>query len=85
MQTIYTVIRDCGDGSQTVEWRKIWNESILEKLETYDQYQSGEGVQVREYIFPDDFDLDAWATLNHITWYDGYEDEDDFADEEDNG
>lgn len=87
MQTIYTVIRDCGDGSQTVEWRKLMNVTILEKLENIDSYQSGDGVQIREYLFPDDFDLDAWATINYIIWADDYEsdDEDDlveFADEE---
>lgn len=74
MQTIYTVIRDCGDGSQYVEWRKIMNDSVHEKLETYDSYQSGDGVQISEYKFPADFDIDMWAKINHITWCDASED-----------
>lgn len=75
MQIIYTVIRDCGDGSQYIEWRKLMNDDILEKLEEDDSYQSGDGVQTREYKFPDDFDIDAWAKMNNIHWSDDEEDQ----------
>ena len=71
-QTIYSVLRDCGDGSQTIEWRKTWSEEVLARLENdkYDSYASGDGVQWKEYKFPVDFDIDAWATLNYIYWED---------------
>ena len=75
MQTIYTVIRDCGDGSQTVEWRKTWSDAILDTLESIDCYQSGDGVQMRELHFPDILDLDVWAHINNIDWADGSENE----------
>lgn len=75
MQTIYTVIRDNGDGSQSIEWRKVMNPKVLIKLESRDDYLSGDGVQIREYIFPSDFDIDAWASVNSIYWADGEEDE----------
>lgn len=75
MQTIYTVIRDCGDGSQTVEWRKNWSDEILEKLESDDSYQSGDGVQMCELKFPDSFDLDEFAKVNYIYWSDNSENE----------
>lgn len=75
MQTIYTVIRDCGDGSQYIEWRKLLNDDIFAKLERIEGYQSGDGVQTSEYKFPDDFDIDAWAKVNNISWADGDEDE----------
>jgi hypothetical protein len=75
MQTIYTVIRDCGDGSQTVEWRKLMSDDIIEKLGENNSYQSGDGVQTKEYKFPDSFDIEAWAKINHISWADGYENE----------
>ncbi len=75
MQTVYTVIRDCGDGSQAVEWRKLMNDAIVKKLESINYYQSGDGVQIRTYYFPNNFNLDEWAEFNHITWYDGNENE----------
>ena len=75
MQTVYTVIRDTGDGSQSVEWRKNWSDEIHEKLEQDDSYQSGDGVQVREIHFPDGFDLDMFAKVNYIGWSDGSENE----------
>ena len=75
MQKLYTVIRDNGDGSQSVEWRKLMSDEIHEQLEQRDSYQSGDGVQIQEYKFPDTIDLDLWAQINHITWADGSENE----------
>jgi hypothetical protein len=75
MQKVFMVIRDCGDGSQAIEWRKLWSDEILESLEADDSYQSGDGVQMSELQFPDTFDLDNWAFFNHITWADGSESE----------
>jgi len=69
MQTIFTVITDCGDGSNNIEWHKNMSDEKLEKMEEQERYQSGDGVQVRELMFPDDFDLEAWATINHIWWF----------------
>lgn len=77
MQTIYTVICDNGDNTQTVEWRKNWSDEILTKLENnrYEAYASGDGVQMTELKFPDSFDLDEFAMANYITWADGSENE----------
>jgi hypothetical protein len=70
MQTIYTVITDCGDGSNNIEWHKTMSDDKLEKMEEQERYQSGDGVQVKKLVFPDGFDLDAWAKVNYITWDD---------------
>ena len=77
-QTIYSVIRDCGDGSQIIEWRKTWSDEIHKRLENdkYGRYQSGDGVQMKEWRFPPEFDIDAWAKINSIYWMDDEEYED---------
>jgi hypothetical protein len=67
-QTIYSVIRDCGDGSQSIDWFKTLSDKDMEVLETQERYQSGDGVQVTEYKFPVDFDIENWARINNIYW-----------------
>lgn len=72
MQKVYIVIRDCGDGSQTLEWHLTMNDAKIEKLENdeYESYASGEGVQIKKLQFPDCIDLNAFAKVNHIYWFD---------------
>ena len=70
MKSIFTVITDCGDGSNNIEWHKTMSDEKLEKMEEQERYQSGDGVQIKELKFPDDFDLEAWANANHIWWFD---------------
>lgn len=70
MQTIYIVIIDCGDGSQSIEWHKTWSDEKHEKLEDKERYQSGDGLQLTELKMPDVIDLDIWACLNNICWVD---------------
>ena len=70
MQTIFTVITDCGDGSNNIEWHKTMSDEKYAKMEELDRYQSGDGVQVKELVFPDTFDLDMWARINNICWND---------------
>jgi hypothetical protein len=69
MQTIFTVITDNGDGSNSVEWHKTMSDEKLAKMEQQDYYQSGDGVQLKELVFPDTFDLDMWASINNIWWF----------------
>ena len=74
MKSIYMVICDCGDGSQSIEWHRTWDDHKHERLEE----GSGDGLQMTELKFPDSFDIDAFAKDNHIYWYeDEYEYEDD--------
>lgn len=75
MKTIFTVITDCGDGSNNIEWHKTMSDEKFEKMEDQERYQSGDGVQLRELKFPDDFDLDDWAHINNIMWFEDNEDE----------
>ena len=81
MKSIYMVICDCGDGSQSIEWHRTWDDHKHEMLEEGDdcyRYASGDGLQMTELKFPDSFDIDAFAKDNHIYWYeDEYEYEDD--------
>ena len=74
MQTVYYIIRDNGDGSQSVEWYKgsqFDEEKLVEACENdkYDSYQSGDGVQIRTLEFPDNFDLNS---IVGIVWRTDY-------------
>jgi len=73
MKTIYLVISDCGDGSQSIEWHKTMSDEKYEKMEQQDRYQSGDGVQITELKLPSVLDLDTLAKINHITWFDDEE------------
>jgi hypothetical protein len=63
MQKVYYIIRDNGDGSQSVKWYK-GSQFTAKQLEEsaaadpYDSYQSGDGVQITMLGFPDSVDLD---------------------------
>lgn len=77
MKNIFIVICDCGDGSQRLEWHLTMSEEKIQKLEAedlYNTYSSGDGFQCREIQFPEDFDLDAFAKQNRITWFEEQED-----------
>lgn len=66
MQTIYMVIVDCGDGSNSIEWHKTWSNEKLEKLEKLEQYQSGDGVQMQEIKVPN---VTEFGAANNIEWF----------------
>jgi hypothetical protein len=64
MNIIYMIIRDSGDGGQTIDIVK--NEEVLDRMaELADTgcsgYSSGDGLQCRKITFPDGFDVDAWV------------------------
>ena len=68
-QTISFVITNSGDGSNSVKW--VLDSEVLAKMDQLaqdgdEQYASGDGLQVVDLMFPDDFDLKAWAQLNRI-------------------
>ena len=78
MKSVYIVICNAGDGSNYLEWHKTMDEdkqtSLLEG--DLERYGSGDGFQLRELQFPDDFDLESFINLNRIYLY-----EDEFEDE----
>lgn len=60
---------DCGDGSHSITWFKDMPTELLYCLEDEDpdRWSSGDGFQLREYTFPDDFDFDsAGFTIDDI-------------------
>lgn len=69
MKTIHMVICDSGDGSNHTRW--VIDPAVLEKMqeradEGDEVYASGDGLQVKTFKFPDDFDLEAWVKLNWL-------------------
>ena len=63
MQQAHYIIRDNGDGSQSVEWYKgsdFTADQLFEAVDNdkYASYQSGDGVQLTTIGFPDYFNLD---------------------------
>lgn len=73
MKSIFMVITDCGDGSNSIEWHKTMSDDKYAKMEDQDRYQSGDGVQIKELRFPDAFDFDGFANENHIYWFENDE------------
>jgi len=69
MKTIEMVITNCGDGSNGIKW--VGDPAVVDRMieladDGDEQYASGDGLQVRELKFPDDFDIEAWLKLNHL-------------------
>lgn len=61
------VIVNNGDGSNSIHWVK--DAEVLEKMQQLaddgdENYASGDGLQSRSIVFPDDFDVDAWVDKN---------------------
>lgn len=75
MISIYMVITNCGDGSNSIEWHKTMSPEKADKLENSDleRYSSGDGFQCTELKFPDGFDLELFAEVNYITWFEDEE------------
>lgn len=78
MKSVYIVICNAGDGSSYLEWHKTMDEGKEKRLLDGDpeRYGSGDGFQLKELQFPDDFDLESFSRTNGIYWY-----EDEFEDE----
>jgi len=69
MKTISMVITNSGDGSNGIHW--VTDAAVLDIMEERandgdETYASGDGLQVTELGFPDDFDMDLWMKLNRI-------------------
>lgn len=75
MQTVYLVLSDCGDGSNTINWFRKTPFDELYKLVDDDPntWGSGDGLQYQELKFADHFNLDMFAELNNIYWADDEE------------
>lgn len=74
-QKVYMIICNSGDGSNHVQIVKTENamRRLYEQAEAgEEQYASGDGLQVTELKFPDEFAMDAWVIENFY----GYSDED---------
>ncbi len=72
-QKIYMVITNCGDGSNGIQILKTQaavNRAHSLADEGYEQYASGDGLQITELKFPDEFALDAWVIENFYGYYD---------------
>lgn len=72
-QKIYMVITNCGDGSNGIQILK--SEKALARVqeladEGREVYASGDGLQLRELTFPDEFALNAWVIENFYGYYD---------------
>lgn len=70
MTKVYMVITNSGDGSNGVQW--VLDEAALERMQELaddgdEGYASGDGLQSRKLVFPDDFDLTAWLKTNHLS------------------
>lgn len=69
MKTISMVITNSGDGSNGIHW--VTDPAVLDKMQELaddgdESYASGDGLQVTELGFYDDFDMNLWMKLNSI-------------------
>ena len=74
-QKIFMVIGNAGDGTNFIQMIK--SQKALDLVQNRadegdERYASGDGLQVRELKFPDEFALDTWVAEN---FYGGYSDE----------
>lgn len=58
-QTVYGLLRDCGDGSSVINWYRDASE-VRRLLDNDDEnaYYANEGSPSETLIFPDDLDLE---------------------------
>lgn len=75
MKYLYSVICDNGDGSQSLDWFvddptvDNMEKELKTLLEKSQWHQSGDGVQTKRWVFPDDFDTVQWAKDNYLGLY----------------
>ena len=70
MKQIHMITTDNGDGSNDTLW--VTDDAVVDRaLELVDEgnetFASGDGLQVKTLYFPDDFDLEDWIKVNHIS------------------
>lgn len=60
MQVVYLIIRDCGDGSSTLDaYRNKSYQEIVKILDSDDDYYANEGSPSAILKLPKDFDLNT--------------------------
>lgn len=64
------VITNGGDGSNSIQW--VTDEAVLARMEELAEdgdegYASGDGLQVRELHFLEDFNLQYWMKMNSLS------------------
>ena len=69
MFTIYAIIINCGDGSNTIDW--VDNETVFQELEHmasqgYESVASGDGLQSQKFRFSSLQSLKEFIDLNNI-------------------
>jgi len=69
MKSVYMVITNSGDGSNSTQW--VFDKKVIERMEELvdegdEVYSSGDGLQARRLVFPDDFDVEAWIKTNYL-------------------
>lgn len=69
MKILSMIITNSGDGSNGISWTN--NQFVLDRMEQLadagdEAWASGDGLQVTQFKFPDDFDLDSWLSINGI-------------------
>jgi hypothetical protein len=73
MQVIYLVLSSAGDDSNGIHWFKnIEEDTLLTLIDIdWDKWGSSDGLQYREYYFPDDFkfqdvgiEFEDWSDIN---------------------
>jgi len=67
---VHMVITNSGDGSNGIRW--VTDDKVLDQMQELaddgdETYASGDGLQVKTLTFPDDFDLEAFMKLNHLS------------------
>lgn len=70
MPSIQMVITDNGDGSNGIRW--VTDPAVIDKMQElaragHETFASGDGLQVRTFIFPPEFDIDAFIKTNHLS------------------
>lgn len=73
MIRVYMVIGDAGDGSNFIEWHRTMSDEKVEKMELEDQYQSGDGVQIHDFWFTNEEQLNDFIEWNFITFYEDHD------------
>lgn len=71
MITVYLVISNNGDGSSSIQWFKNTTIKELELMEEEDPelWSSGDGLQIQELTFPDNFNFEEIG-VSEWRWYD---------------
>jgi hypothetical protein len=71
MYSIFVIVCNAGDGSNSLEWHKEMSDEKAQTLEDSDieYYGSGDGIQITELKFRTKDALNDFISYNHISFY----------------